>query len=151
MHGRTKSSRLRHKLDRLQELPLSSHLDHGSTKDSSSGSASVEARLWFLTQSKLFDPSACRVLKSLKTSNETGLGSQEMLDESLDDSGDVMLDGDETQTFDSHDDAGDVMLDGNETRIFDSHDDAMELDEANHVGLSHEHSLDGIAHEREGS
>ena len=150
VHGRTNYSRLRHRLDRLQELPPSSHLDHGPTKDSSSISGSVEARLWLLTQSKLYDPSTCRGLKSLNTSNETGLGSQEMLDESLDDSGDVMLDGGETRTLDSHDNAGDVMLDENETLIFGSHDDAMELDEANHVDPFHQHSLDGIAHEGEG-
>ena len=134
VYRRTNSSRLRNKLRRLQESPLSSHLDRGSTEDSNSSSdifsSSVEARLWFLTQSKLFDPFACRGLKSLNTSNKTSLGSQEMLDESLDD-------------------AEDVMLDGNEVRILDGYGDAMELDEANHVDLFHEHSLDGIADEGE--
>ena len=66
----------------------------------------------------------------MNTSNKTGLGSQEMLDESLDDAGDTMLDGDEAQ-------------------ISDSYGDAMELDEANHVDLFHEHSLDETAHEGE--
>ena len=66
----------------------------------------------------------------MNTSNKTGLGSQEMLDESLDDAGDTMLDGDEDQ-------------------ISDSYGDAMELDEANYVDLLHEHSLDEIAHEGE--
>ena len=133
MNRRTNSSRLRHKFSRLQEFSLSSHLDHGSIKDSSSGSAtcssSVEVRLWFLTRSKLFDPFACKGLKSLNI-NKPGLGSQEMLDESFDD-------------------AEDEMLDGNEARIFDSYGDAMELDEANYLDLFHEHSLDEIAHEGE--
>lgn len=62
--------------------------------------------------------------------NKTGLGSQEMLDESVDD-------------------VEDTMLDGDEARIFDSYGDAMELDETNHADLFHEHSLDEFAHEGE--
>ncbi len=131
---RTKSNRLKHKLRRLQELPLSSYLDHGSTEDFDSSSAmfssSVETRLWFLTQSKLIDPCACRALKSLSTSYKRGFGSHEMLDESLND-------------------AGDVMLDEDEAPIFDAYGDAMELDEVNHSDLFQEHSLDDIADKEE--
>ena len=81
-------------------------------------------------QSKLIDPCACRVLKSLSTSNKRGFGSHEMLDESLND-------------------AGDVMLDGDEAPIFDAYGDAMELDEANHSDLFQERPLAGIADEGE--
>lgn len=134
VYRRTNSSCLRHKLRRLQELSLSSYLDHGSTEDSDSSgaifSSVVEARLWFLTRSKLIDALACRSLKSLSTSGTTDFGLHEMLDESLDD-------------------AGDVMLDGDEAPIFDAYGDAMELDEANHLDLFREHSLGGIDDEEE--
>ena len=107
-------------------------MDHGSIEDSDSSSArfssSVEARLWLLMRSKLIDPFACRGLKSLSTYNKPDIGSHEMLDESLDD-------------------ARDVMLDGDESPIFDAYGDAMELDEANHRDLFLERSLNGIADE----
>lgn len=93
-------------------------------------SSSVKARLWFLTRSKLIDPVACRVFKSLKTSNIPGLLSHEMLEESLDD-------------------AEDEMLDGNKIQTLDAKGDAMELDEAKHLDIVREYSLDGIADERE--
>ena len=89
-------------------------------------SSSVEARLWFLTRSKLIDPFACRGLKSLKTPHDTGWGLHEMLDEPLDD-------------------ARDVMFGEDEAPILGAYGDAMELDEADHLDLSQEHSLNGIA------
>ena len=127
VYCRSTSSRLRHKLNRLQELSDSSYVDHDLTEDSRSSSAafsfSVEARLWYLTWNNLIDPVACRVLKPLRVSNKEGLGSHEMLDESLDD-------------------AGDVMLDQDEASVFDANTDAMELDEANRLDSFQEHSLD---------
>lgn len=134
VYRRTNSSRLRHKLKRLQESSLSSYLDHGSNEDFDSSSAmspsSVEVRLWFLTRSKLIDPFACRCLKSLGTFNKTGLGSYEMLDDLLDD-------------------VGDEMLDRNEAPAYDAYGDAMELDEANHLDLFQEHFPDGTSEEVE--
>lgn len=119
---------MRHKIRQLQESSTSSYLDCGSIEGSDpSGatiSSSVEVRLWFLAHSKLVDPVACRGLKSLSTPKKPGLESHEMLDKSLDD-------------------AGDVMLDGDEAPIFDANGDAMELDEANHLDLFREYSMDG--------
>ena len=129
LYRHTGSSRLKHKLRQLQESSTGSYLDCGSIEDSDpSGatiSSSVEVRLWFLTHSKLIDPVACRGLKSLSILNKPGLESHEMLDKSLDD-------------------AGDVMLDGDEAPIFDANGDAMELDEANHLDLFREYSMGGI-------
>ena len=131
---RTNSSPLRNKLRQLQELPSSSHLDHGSTEDADSNCtmflSSVEARLWFLMQSKLTDPFACRGLKSLSTSNKLGSGAHEMLDSSFDD-------------------AGDVTLNGEEATSFDTNSCIMELDEVNHLDLFQEHSLDDSTDEGE--
>ncbi len=42
-------------------------------------------------------------------------------------------------------DAGDVMLDEDEAPIFDAYGDAMELDEVNYSDLFQEHPLDNIA------
>ena len=56
-----------------------------------------------------------------------------MLDEPLEDAGDIMLDGD-----------GDEA----EASMFDAYDDSMELDGANDLDLFEEHSLDGIADKR---
>lgn len=134
MYRRTNSSRLRHKLRQLQELSPSSYLNPGSTVNSDSSSAivssSVEARLWFLTRSKLIEPCACRGLKSLSTSHKTSLESHEMLDESWDD-------------------ARDGMLDANEAPIFETYGDEMELDEADELDLFQEHIIDGIVDEGE--
>lgn len=128
VYRRTNSSRLRHKIKRLQESSLGSYSDHGAEQNSESSSAmsssSVEVWLWFLTRSKLIDPSACRGLKSLGTFNKTGLGSREMLDGLLDE-------------------AGDAIMHGSEGRIYGANGDAMELDEANHLDLFQEHSANG--------
>lgn len=134
LYRRTNSNRLRYKLQQLQELSLSGSLDHGSTEDSDSFStilsSSVEARLWFLTRSKLIDPFACRGLKSLNTAHNTCFGSHEMLDEPLDD-------------------AGDLLLGGDETPILDAYGAAMELGETDDLDLFQEHCLSGIADEGE--
>ena len=58
------------------------------------------------------------------------LGSHEMLDE-------------------SYDDVGDVMLDGDEVSILDACSDAIELDEANYVDRFQKPSLNRTAVERE--
>ena len=127
MYRRTNSSRLKHKLRRLQGLPFSSSLDHGSIEDTDLSSAtlssSVEARLWFLTRSRLIDPLACKALKSLSNTIKTGPGSHGMVEESLHDADDVMLD------------EGDVS-------IFDAHSQAMELDQVDHLERFQEQSLD---------
>ena len=57
-----------------------------------------------------------------------------MLDETLEDAGDVMLDG-----------GGDE----DKAPMFDAYGDSMELDGANHLDLFEEHSLDGFADEGE--
>lgn len=134
VYRRTDSSGSRHKLRQLQELPLSSYLGRGSTEDfdphGATFSSSVKARLWFLTQSKLIDPVACRGFKSLSTSSIPALRSHEMLDELLDD-------------------AGGEMLDGKEALTFNAIGDAMELDEAKRLDIFREYSLDGTADEGE--
>ena len=134
VYRRTNTSGLKHKLKRLQEVSISNYLDRGSTENSDSSSvmfsSSIEARLWCLTQSKLIDPLACRGLKSLCSSNYMSLGSHEMLDESLEGAGNVMLDGDEAATLDAY---GDVM----------------ELDSGYQVDLFQEHSMDGIVEDGE--
>ena len=79
----------------------------------------------------MIDPVACRAFKSLKTSNIPCLLSHEMLEESLDD-------------------AEDEMLDGNEVlQTLDAKGDATELGEVKHLDLVREYSLDGIADEGE--
>ena len=85
-------------------------------------------------QSQLIDPRACRSLKPLRKSKSTGLRSHSVLDEPLEDVGDVMLDGDR---------------DEDEAPMFDAYGDSMELDGANDLDLFEEHSLDGIADEGE--
>ena len=82
-----------------------------------------------LTRSKLIDPLACRGLKSLRTSDRTRSDLHEMLDESVDDSGDVMLDGDGLPNSDA----------------------VMEIDAAEHIGTSQEdsHFPDVVADEGE--
>ena len=124
VHGRTSSSGLRNKIERLQH-----DSNRDATVDSDSNRvvllSSVELRLWFLTRSKLIDTFACRVLKSFSTSNRMSSGSHEMLDETLDGVGDLMLDEEQASTFDTHGD----------------------FDAAYHVDLFQEHSLDGIRNE----
>ena len=97
-------------------------------------SSLIEARLWFLIQSKLIDPRACRSLKSLRKSNSTGLGSHSVPDEPLEDARDMMLDGD-----------GDEA----EAPMFEAYGGSMELDDANDLDLFEEHSLNGIADDGE--
>ncbi len=92
-------------------------------------SSFIEERLWCLTRSKLVDPFACRGLKPLSTSNRVGFGSDRMLDESLDDAENVMLDGDEAHAC----------------------GDAMELDIANPLDLSQEHYLKEVVNAEEDS
>ena len=69
----------------------------------------------------------------MRKSNSTGLGSYTVLDEPLENEGDIMLDGD-----------GDEA----EALMFDAYGDSMELDGANDLDLFDDHSLDGIADER---
>lgn len=137
VYRRTNTSGLKDELKRLQEVSISNYLDRGSTEnfDSSSVifSSSIEARLWFLMQSKLIDPLACRALKSLSTSNQSSFGSHEMLDESLEGAEDVMLDGDEAAP------------------MFDAYGDVMELDPGYQADLFQENCPDGIAGDRENS
>ena len=129
---RTNSSRLREKLQRLQLSPRGYLLTRDRDSTGAAISSFVEARLWFLIQSKLIDPRACRSLKSLRKSNSTGLGLHSVLDEPLEDVGDIMLDGD-----------GDEA----EASMSDAYGDSMELDGANDLDLFEEHSLDWIADE----
>ncbi|KAM0803221.1 hypothetical protein BDR22DRAFT_56501 [Usnea florida] len=133
INSRTNSSRLREKLHRLQLSPRSYLLTRDRDSTGNTISSFVEARLWFLIQSKLIDPRACRSLKSLRKSNQTGLGSHSVPDEPLEDAGDIMLDGD-----------GDEA----EAPMFDAYGESMELDGANDLDLFEEHSLVGIADER---
>ena len=134
VYRRTNTSGLKDELKRLQEVSISNYLDRGSTENSDSSSvifsSSIEARLWFLMQSKLIDPLACRALKSLSTSNQSSFGSHEMLDESLEG-------------------AEDVMLDGDEAAMFDAYGDVMELDPGYQADLFQENCPDGIAGDRE--
>ena len=128
VHRRTSSSGLRNKLERLQQVTNSADSDCDATVDSDSIRvvllSSVEVRLWFLTRSKLIDTLACRVLKSFSTSDRMSSGSDEMLDETSDGVGDVMLDEEQASTLDAYGD-----------------------DAAYHVDLFKEHSLDGITNE----
>ena len=98
--------------------------------DSSSDmfSSSVEARLWFLTKSKLIDPLACKGLKSLSISNGTTFGSHGIFDESLDGTEEDMLDGDEAP-------------------ILDTIGDAMELDPPNFLDPFRENVRDEAVNE----
>ena len=134
VYRRTDTSGLKYKLKQLKEVSVNNYLDRGSTENSDSSSvilsSSIKARLWFLMQSKLIDPLACRGLKSLSTPNKPGFGSHEMLDESLEG-------------------AEDVMLDGDEAAMFDAYGDLMELDPGYQVDLFQEHSPDGIADDGE--
>ena len=124
MRRRTSSSDVRLKLGQLEGLSFSSCLDPGSAEDYQSNGAgflfSVETRLWFLTRSKLIERFACRGLKPLSNPDNTDLGSHEMLEESLDE-------------------ARDIMLDANEAPTLGAYGDAMELDEANHLDLLQQH------------
>ena len=128
VHRRTSSSGLRNKLERLQQVTNSADSGCDATVDSDSirvvSLSSVEVRLWFLTRSKLIDTLACRVLKSFSTSDRMSSGSDEMLDETSDGVGDVMLDEEQASTLDAYGD-----------------------DAAYHVDLFKEHSLDGITNE----
>ena len=87
-------------------------------------SSSVEVRLWFLTKSKLIDPSACKGLKSFGTSNRTGFGTHGVLDESLN-----VAEG--------------VMLDEDEDPILDTIGDVMEIDPPHFLDLSQESAREG--------
>ena len=121
VYRRTRSDRLRHQIRRIQEISVSNVLDLGITEGSDSMFPTcVEARLWFLTRSKLIDPLACKSLKPLRASNTADLGLHEMLDESVGS-------------------PGDVMLDGYENSILEACSDVMELDAANQSDLSLEH------------
>ena len=130
VYRRTSSNALRSRLEQLQQVTSSADSDCDATVDSDSSRvmllSSVEVPLWFLTRSKLIDPLACRVFKSLSTSNRMSSGSHEMLDETLDDMEDVMLDEEQASTSDAYGD----------------------LDAAYHVDLFQEHSLDVITNER---
>ena len=114
------------------EVSLSSELDHSLSEELNSSGHSfsfiVEVRLWLLMQSKLVNPLACRGLKSLSTSSVTGIDSHEMLDDSLDV-------------------AGDIMLDEDDAPILDEYGDAMELDAPYHVEFPREHSLERFSGE----
>ena len=91
--------------------------------DSSSDmfSSAVEARLWFLTKSKLIDPLACKALKSLSIFNRTGFS----------------------------DGAEGVMLDGDEDTILDTIGDAMELDSPNLFDLPCGNARDEVVDKEE--
>lgn len=92
IHRRTKSTTLRHRLDRLLNLAPDKYLEEDRIPYPSSGMSSlnltdaINARLWLLTKSKMLDPFAGQKLKPLETSKRTsdeGITSNSMLEDAL--------------------------------------------------------------------